>query len=138
MVFLLSSTLLGFSFVSVADIYKHVDSEGRLIKYSDQPQNAGDKPISISKPAVEKHEEQGVTKSSTTPNIPRRKEKPVQTESKPVAAYFAVAIMKPENEEAIRANSGVIDTSLSSMERNIRSLRQPTLHLKIWTEAHTP
>jgi len=98
-----------------AAVYKHVDSEGRLIKYSDQPQHPGDKPIDMPKPAMEYKSEKPQQKS-----VPKRiitREKPKEETSKEkeaVLAYSAVAILKPENEEAIRANGGAFPIEVAS------------------------
>lgn len=108
---------LAFSQSGEAAIYKHVDSEGRLIKYSDQPQKAGDKPIEISKPALEENSDTETRKSrpKPIPNKPKSKpRKPETDEPKAVIAYSAVAILKPADEEAIRANGGVFPVELAS------------------------
>lgn len=99
--------------IAYSAVYKHVDDEGRLIKYSDQPQKAGDKPVEMSKPSMiyesEKPEKASVPKRTTT------KEKRNENEgSKAVIAYSAVAILKPDDEEAIRANSGSFPVELAS------------------------
>lgn len=99
-----------------AAVYKHVDSEGRLIKYSDQPQHPGDKPLDMPKPSMEykseKAEKQPVPKRTITKE--KNKEKQSEENSKAVVAYAAVAIVKPDNEEAIRANGGSFSVELAS------------------------
>ena len=98
-----------------AAVYKHVDSEGRLIKYSDQPQHPGDKPIDMPKPAMEYKSEKPAQKSVPKRIITREKPKEeTAQEKKAVLAYSAIAILKPENEEAIRANGGAFPIELAS------------------------
>ena len=114
---IVSLVLLALSATTNADVYKHVDEEGKLIKYSDQPQKPGDKPITMSKPSMVYESEKPVQPS--TPKRTVTKEK--QEEPKAVTAYFAVAILKPDDEEAIRANSGTFPIQLAS---------QPALDIK--------
>lgn len=109
--------LLVLSTSASADVYKHVDEDGKLIKYSDQPQKPGDKPIKMSKPSMVYESEKPAQPSEqpSKPNRPATKErKQKQEEPKEVTAYFAVAILKPEEEEAIRANSGSFPIELAS------------------------
>jgi hypothetical protein len=96
-----------------AAVYKHVDDEGRLIKYSDQPQKPGDKPITMSKPSMVYESEKPEQKSTPKRTVTKEKSKEKQ-EATPVVAYSAVAILKPEDEEAIRANSGSFPIELAS------------------------
>ncbi len=102
--------LLALSTTTYADVYKHVDEEGKLIKYSDQPQKPGDKPITMSKPSMVYESEKPVQQSKPKRTVTKEK----QEESKAVTAYFAVAILKPNDEEAIRANSGSFPVELAS------------------------
>ena len=102
--------LLALSTSTYADVYKHVDEEGKLIKYSDQPQKPGDKPITMSKPSMVYESEKPVQPAKPKRTVTREK----QEESKAVTAYFAVAILKPDDEEAIRANSGSFPVALAS------------------------
>ena len=89
-----------------AAVYKHVDGHGKLIKYSDQPQKPGDKPVKMSKPAMVYESEKPAKKPATKRSSNEGKKKQKNEESTAVIAYAAVAIMKPDDEEAIRANSG--------------------------------
>ena len=104
---ILFTIIIVFPLLAHAAVYKHVDEEGRLIKFSDQPQKPGDKPLDMPKPAMEYKSEAPPKKAKPQrkTNQPVRKEKE-RKEKKSVIAYTAVAIMKPENNEAIRANSG--------------------------------
>lgn len=114
---LLFALLMVLPLISPAAVYKHVDSEGNLIKYSDQPQKPGDKPLKMPKPAVETEFEKPAPGSTAprTANQPKRKEqKQEKAEKKTVTAYTAVAILKPDDEQAIRANSGVFPIELAS------------------------
>lgn len=102
--------------ISHAAVYKHVDSEGNLIKYSDQPQKPGDEPLKMPKPAIEyESEKSSIPAPRRSANQPKRKEKqPEKAERKAVLAYSAIAILKPDDEEAIRANSGVFPVEIAS------------------------
>jgi len=98
-----------------AAVYKHVDSEGRLIKYSDQPQHPGDKPLDMPKPSMEYKSEKPEQKSVPKRVITKEKRREQSSEeSSAVTAYAAVAIVKPANEEAIRANGGAFPIELAS------------------------
>ncbi len=99
--------------IAYSAVYKHVDDEGRLIKYSDQPQKAGDKPVEMSKPSMVYESEKPAQKSTPKRTVTKEKRKEKE-EPKAVIAYSAVAILKPENEEAIRANSGSFPIKLAS------------------------
>ena len=103
---ILGILLLAVSFAAIGAVYKHVDDHGKLIKYSDQPQKPGDKPVKMSKPAMVYESEKPVNTPATKRATTERKKMPKEAESTSVIAYVAVAIMKPENEEAIRANGG--------------------------------
>jgi len=109
-VILLLALLMVLPVLANADVYKHVDEDGKLIKYSDQPQKAGDKPITMSKPSMVYESEKPVQQSQPKRTVTKEK----QEESKAVTAYFAVAILKPDDEEAIRANSGNFPVQLAS------------------------
>lgn len=104
---LLFLLILTLPLLTQAAVYKHVDDEGRLIKYSDQPQKPGDKPIKMSKPAMEFESKTPAKKAKPNrdANKPKRKERE-QEEKKAVVGYSAVAILKPDDEQAIRANGG--------------------------------
>lgn len=106
--------LLGFFAVAVqAAVYKWVDDEGNVIKYSDVPQKAGDKPINVPPPAME-------FDSKTPASVPEFKPPPSSTdntrneERKPVTAYSAVTIMNIRDDEGVRANGGIFSIKLAS------------------------
>lgn len=109
----LGISLIVLPYIAVADIYKHVDQDGKLIKFSDQPQKPGDKPVSVSKPAMVYESKKPASKAE-----PKRsnvsKKKRIEEQAKPVIGYSAVAIMKPNDDEAIRANNGQITVKLVS------------------------
>ena len=103
--------LLSFAFIGQAAVYKHVDENGNVIKYSDQPQHPGDKPMSVPPPAM--------TFDSTPPatlGTPSSSEgkKADEENSKPETSYSAVTFVKPDNDEAIRANGGVFPVTVAS------------------------
>jgi len=102
-------SLLCLAFSTNAAVYKHVDEHGNLIKYSDQPQKPGDKPLDLPKPAA-------TSESQEQPRLRFTPVKPKEStgESQPVVTYAAVAIIKPENEESIRANGGMFPIELAS------------------------
>ena len=101
--------LLCLAFSAQSAVYKHVDEHGNLIKYSDQPQKPGDKPLDLPKPAATSE-----SSEQPRPSFKPSKTKEPASEPKPVTAYVAVAIIKPENEEAIRANGGIFPIELAS------------------------
>lgn len=111
----LAMALITLPQISQADVYKHVDEEGRLIKYSDQPQKPGDKPITLSKPSMTYGSKPSKNTEDERPaNKPQRMEKKVEETSRPVTTYIAVAILKPNDEESIRANGGEFSIELAS------------------------
>lgn len=112
--------LIILPFISHAAVYKHVDKEGRLIKYSDQPQKPGDEPLKMPKPALEYKSNKGAEQSTPqrSESRPKRKEQKKESkEKKAVIAYTAVTILKPDDEEAIRANSGSFPIELASQPK---------------------
>ncbi|MEX2523364.1 MAG: DUF4124 domain-containing protein [Gammaproteobacteria bacterium] len=82
-----------------ADVYRSVDENGNII-YSDTPSEGAEK--------IELREAQTVESQPGTESF--RYEPP---ESKPPPRYKEVAITSPQNDEAIRANSGNITISMS-------------------------
>ncbi|MCI0504485.1 MAG: DUF4124 domain-containing protein [Gammaproteobacteria bacterium] len=96
-----------------AAVYKHVDEEGNVIRYSDVPQKAGDEPMKVPPPALEYD-------SNTPASVPEFKPVPsspgeAQSEDrKPVTAYMAVTILNIQNDEGIRANGGIFAIQLAS------------------------
>jgi len=103
-------SLLGLTFFVQAAVYKHVDEEGNAIKYSDIPQNPGDKPINVPPPAMEF--ESTTPPASTT--FKSSSKKPESEERKPVTAYVAVTIMNIEDDQGVRANGGIFHIKLAS------------------------
>ena len=107
-------SLLGLTFFAQAAVYKHVDEEGNVVKYSDIPQNPGDKPINVPPPAME-FESTTPPASTTFKSSTSSSSKQSDTEErKPVTAYVAVTIMNIEDDEGIRANGGIFDIKLAS------------------------
>ena len=109
---LLFMSLLFLAFSAHAAVYKHVDEHGNLIKYSDQPQKAGDKPLDLPEPSSPTS-----SSGSDAPPPPRFTPAKPEKESEPeipVTAYAAVTIVKPDNEESIRANGGIFPIEVAS------------------------
>jgi hypothetical protein len=103
-----------FSAVGQAAVYKHVDEEGNVLRYSDVPQKPGDKPMDMPKPALEYD---SATPEVTTPKFTpstSSSSKPESEERKPVIAYTAVTIMNIQDDEGIRANGGIFSIQLAS------------------------
>jgi hypothetical protein len=96
-----------------AAVYKHVDEEGNVIRYSDVPQKAGDEPMKVPPPALEYD-------SGTPASVPEFKpapsppDKAKNEEHKPATAYMAVTILNIQNDEGIRANGGIFAIQLAS------------------------
>lgn len=103
--------LLCLAAFSQAAVYKHVDENGNVIKYSDQPQHPGDKPINVPPPAMT---------FDSTPAKPFRatpsseSEKTDKKSREQETFYSAVTFIKPDDEEAIRANGGVFPVTVAS------------------------
>jgi len=102
---LLISLTLVTPMLLLAQVYKHVDEEGN-VTYSDEPQKKGDQPISLPEPTTIKIAP--APKSST--NSEGRKKAPPKKSIK----YDSVEIVSPNNDEAIRSNSGDITIQISS------------------------
>lgn len=102
-----------FSAAGQGAVYKHVDEEGNLLRYSDVPQKPGDQPMEMPKPALEYDSTAPeVTAPKFTPPPSSTKAQP--EERKPVTAYTAVTIMNIQDDEGIRANGGVFSIQLAS------------------------
>lgn len=114
----LIALLLGLAAVTAqAAVYKHVDEDGN-ISYADHPQHPGDKPIKVPPPAMT-FDSKPPKKTFTTPsfNANKKTEKP----ETPETSYSAVTFVKPDNDQAIRANGGVFPVKVAS---------QPALNTK--------
>ena len=107
-------SLMGFAFFVEAAVYKHVDDEGNVIKYSDIPQYPGDKPINVPPPAMEFKSTTPPAATTFKPTTSSTSKKPESEQRKPVAAYVAVTIMNMEDDQAIRANGGIYQIKLAS------------------------
>ncbi|MGD8884916.1 MAG: DUF4124 domain-containing protein [Gammaproteobacteria bacterium] len=94
-----------------AAVYKHVDENGNVIRYSDQPQNPGDKPINVPPPAMTFDSKPPKTTTFSTPSSSERKKEKSETLD---TTYSAVTFVKPDNDEAIRANGGVFPVTVAS------------------------
>ncbi|HEY5602343.1 MAG TPA: DUF4124 domain-containing protein [Gammaproteobacteria bacterium] len=105
------------SFLAVtgqAAVYKHVDEEGKVIRYSDMPQKAGDEPMKVPPPALEYDSKTPASAPEFKPS-PKPAPKAADSEDrKPATAYAAVTIMNIQNDEAIRANGGIYSIQLAS------------------------
>jgi len=104
--------LVCFTALAQAAVYKHVDEQGHVIKYSDKPQKPGDKPIDLPKPALT-IESKPVPESTPTP-APQTKPAESEQQTKPETVYAAVAFIKPDDQAVIRANGGVFPVELAS------------------------
>jgi hypothetical protein len=103
--------LISICIFANAEVYKHVDEQGKVIKYSEFPQKPGDKPMSVPKSAVV------IDNPEAPPAVftPPTKQSPdSETEQTPVTEYVAVAIVKPDDQETIRANGGTFAIELAS------------------------
>ena len=89
---------------STAEVYKHVDDKGN-VTYSDAPQKKGDQPISLPEPTTIK-----ITPAPKSGTSASHKKPPSQK----AFEYDSVAIISPNNDEAIRSNSGDITIQISS------------------------
>ncbi|WP_455365318.1 hypothetical protein [Kaarinaea lacus] len=105
--------LLSLSFVVHAAVYKHVDDEGNVIKYSDMPQKPGDKPINVPPPAMEFKSTTPPASTVFQPDTKSSKQTEKE-ERKPVTAYVAVTIMNMQDDQGIRANGGIFPIKLAS------------------------
>ena len=112
--FILYVLLLSLTCFAQAAVYKHVDEQGNVIKYSDVPQNPGDQPINVPPPAMEFESKTPPAVTTFTPSTSPSEEKRASEERKPVTAYVAVTIMNIEDDQGIRANGGVFDIKLVS------------------------
>lgn len=96
-----------------ATIYKSIGPDGQVI-YSDQPQ-PGAKEIEL--PPEVPPSPPSVIAPEPTPTMGKTpgkvRETPTLTEKPPVTGYNKLAIIKPENDEAVRANNGVVDVDLA-------------------------
>ena len=94
-----------------ADIYQYRDKEGN-IAFSDQPVSGG-KRIKENKPSVAPAPIS--KKSSTTTTVVKTPKKSENNSSKPSKAlkYSRIQIVSPENDQAIRSNSGSIDIKVA-------------------------
>lgn len=110
----LSLLLLGvFAVTGQAAVYKHVDEEGNLLRYSDVPQKPGDEPMDMPPPAMEFDSKTPASApefkpSTSSPAAEKREERT------PVTAYSAVTIMNIRDDEGIRANGGIFSIKLAS------------------------
>ncbi|MGD8570129.1 MAG: DUF4124 domain-containing protein [Gammaproteobacteria bacterium] len=100
-----------------AAVYKHVDEDGN-ISYADHPQHPGDKPINVPPPAMT-FDSKPPKKTFTTPSFGESNNK--KKSETPETAYSAVTFLKPDNDQAIRANGGVFPVKVAS---------QPALNTK--------
>jgi hypothetical protein len=88
----------------LAAVYKHVDEKGN-VTFSDAPQKKGDKPISLPEPST--------YKPDTAPRMSTGEENK-KTPAPKTVQYDSVVINTPENDAAIRSNSGDITVAFSS------------------------
>ncbi len=101
-----------FAVTGQAAVYKHVDEEGNVLRYSDVPQNPGDKPMDMPPPAMEfKSSTPEVTPKFTPSTSTSRSD---SEERKPATVYAAVTIMNIQDDEGVRANGGVFTIKLAS------------------------
>lgn len=101
-----------FAFTVQAAVYKWVDEEGNVTKYSDVPQKAGDKPINVPPPAMEFQSKTPSTVPEFKP--PTRAPNKTPSEETSVTAYSAVTIMNIQDDQGVRANGGVFSIQLAS------------------------
>ena len=102
-----------FATAGQAAVYKWVDEEGNLLRYSDVPQKPGDQPMDMPKPALEYDSKTPAAIPEFKPSTTSAPEKKPE-ESQPVTAYSAVTIMNIGDDEGVRANGGVFDIKLAS------------------------
>ena len=107
-------SLLGLAFFAQAAVYKHVDEEGNVIKYSDVPQKPGDKPINVPPPAMEFESKTSPAVTTFKPSTSSPSKSKESEERKPVTAYVAVTIMNIEDDQGVRANGGIFNIKLAS------------------------
>jgi len=117
-----------FATAGQAAVYKWVDEEGNLLRYSDVPQKPGDQPMDMPKPALEYDSKTPAAIPEFKPSTTSAPEKKPE-ESQPVTAYSAVTIMNIRDDEGVRANGGVFDIKLAS---------QPALDADATTKASAP
>ena len=111
---ILFMSLLGLAFSAQAAVYKHVDEQGNVIKYSDVPQNPGDQPINVPPPAMEFESTTPPAVTTIKPSTSSSSKKKESEERKPVTAYVAVTIMNIEDDQGVRANGGIFPIKLAS------------------------
>lgn len=112
--FYISLFLLSFFAVTVhAAVYKWVDEEGNVLRYSDVPQKPGDKPMDVPKPALEFESKTPATVPEFKPT-PSPSTKKAPEEDKPVIGYSGVTIMNIRDDEGVRANGGIFTIKLAS------------------------
>jgi hypothetical protein len=87
-----------------AQVYKHVDKEGN-VTYTDEPQKKGDQPISLPEPTT--------IKIAPAPKSSTGEGSRISAKQKAIQ-YDSVEIISPNNDEAIRSNSGDITIQISS------------------------
>jgi len=103
-----------FAFTVQAAVYKWVDEEGNVTKYSDVPQKAGDKPINVPPPAMEFQSNTPSSVPEFKPPTPTTDKTPSNREEASATAYSAVTIMNIQDDQGIRANGGVFSIQLAS------------------------